>query len=122
MAVAQRQIVPPYQRTLVLPRPRVQLRSSARGRDLQIQASLTSGLVAVALLVSYVYGYARMTSANYQRCEIQQVLHKLRIQEQILNSTALELGSKDRIETWARANNMAPASGVPVVIRPPEGR
>src|ERR1043166_6929001 len=111
MALAQRQPAPPFQRTLVLPRQQARSSARTRGNNLRVQVSVIVGLISVGWLVAYVCGFSRMTSANYRRCAIQQDLDKLRIQEQLLSAQVTLLKDTERIENWARANGMAPASG-----------
>src|SRR5258706_10686203 len=114
MALAQRHIAQPLPRSLILPRRHAAAHVASRSRSLHVQVSLTVCVVAATCLVTYICGYSRMTAANYQKFIIQQEMQKLRVQHQLLCAKALELGEKDRIESWARENGMSPATGIPV--------
>jgi hypothetical protein len=121
VAIAQRQLVP---RSLARPEPRVLRKPALRAptiaksptalRPLLRQLAIAAGL-AIAL-IAYVYGYALMTAANYQRVKLNATLGSLRSQQQLLSSAVIQQRNKSVIDQWAAANRFTRETAKPVVI------
>jgi hypothetical protein len=121
VAIAQRQLIP---RSLACPEPRVARKPALRApalaknpaaiRPLLRQLAVAAGL-ATALII-YVYGYALMTAANYQRVKLNATLGGLRSQQQLLSSAVIQQRNKTIVDHWAATHGFTREGAKPVVI------
>ena len=115
MAIAQR----PYPELLSRPAARPTSRripaprTRRAGSRLAIGPFLRPMLVASGLtvaLVTYISGYAQMTSAGYQRVRLQAQQRGLRAEQNVLHSELILHRTREEIQTWASSHGFVHVS------------